>query len=397
MITKEKITDILQILLQCAELIFCHLFLVVCGYFLLAAAFSKDFYIGFLDRFIPGNISILLYVGTAIVSGIIFNVIFAMGGGSYEFGMAAVPFVLFIVLRGTRIPFWIVGTYIIFVLIGCSSIKKEVRKKRRHYHRKGRPFKEEVRARIGKRIIGKSIMKASCFVGFLMYVSVILCSIGLNIPDKLNVIKLYHVDDRYEADSKILRGETYEYSYDSGNSLWIEHYDELKVLSNEMYPGASFEDRLKALQTLSDLEAAFLGCNPPRVISDDSEQSHAGSVGAYEAGNNTIWLKKERVMEDKSVGCISTVLHEIRHCYQHHCCDVIDMEGLSEKEKCLKMYTDIIRWNYEFENYKNGQTEFEDYLNQYVELDARDYSKQWTPWYYALVNSKEENVFLLNE
>ena len=110
----------------------------------------------------------------------------------------------------------------------------------------------------------------------------IITSLGFRIPDRLNVLNSYRTVNSYEGDSEILRGETYDYKYDSGNSLWIEHYDELKTLSFESYPKATLQERLKSLQVLSDIEAAYLGCdNPPVIISNNKKQANSGTIGYY--------------------------------------------------------------------------------------------------------------------
>lgn len=395
MITKDKISDVFHTIILIGTYILLRFWLVICGYLVFVSMFSTELYIGFLNVSFSRNISMLLYGGIAILSLFVFNYYFELEDEDGCFyGIAAIPFVLFVILRGTRIPLWIFIVYALFLLFGFCTVKEEIRKKRRSFRLRNKRLRKTDKISIIKKNIGRSVLRSTNFAFVILYGSMIITSLGFRIPDRLNVLNSYRTVNSYEGDSEILRGETYDYKYDSGNSLWIEHYDELKTLSFESYPKATLQERLKSLQVLSDIEAAYLGCdNPPVIISNNKKQANSGTIGYYNRGENTIWIKEDRVMDNNSRYAISTLLHEIRHVYQHRCCELIDIDSIPEKQRSLKMYTDIIRWKYEIENYEGSEDRFDDYSNQYMEQDSRNYSDMWIDFYYGLVNSTDASTY----
>lgn len=375
---------------------FLWVWLSFCAFWVFIAAFTPRLYIAPAGVLLPKKISILVYILLVLFMVFVFTKIFCLDlQSSAEYVVGALPFVLLVNLRSTKVPVWEILILLFFVIRSISISKKRVYIKKKRCVKRGEDPDNVNVGRIYRRTIGKGISKATCIVFGLIYSSIILSSIGVKLPDRLNVLKQYSVEGGiYDGNTELLRGETYKYDYGTGNQLWADHIDELRVLSDENYKNASLEERIKGLQTLSNLEAAYLGCTDIPVISVSEGKKGSAVVGYYNHNQNVIWISKEIVMQNVSINSISTVLHEIRHCFQRSCVELIDLDSLSKEEASLKLYTDIKRWKYEMENYKGEEAVFCDYTNQYIEMDSRDYEDNWAGWYYCLVNSDDPYEYL---
>ena len=103
------------------------------------------------------------------------------------------------------------------------------------------------------------------------------------------------------------------------------------------------------------------------------------TLGQYSHSKRTVSIN-EWVIETRrdSYSLMKTVVHEMRHAYQHSACDNPDQFIVSEET--------IQKWQNSFDNYKsqsgfmstgmNESEAFRAYRNQAVEADARNFAKQ---------------------
>lgn len=128
-------------------------------------------------------------------------------------------------------------------------------------------------------------------------------------------------------------------------------------------------ERTSAIKDLVKTVGKELGLNkiPELVISDDKKDD---AYGSFNPEKNTITLNSNYF--DNPVELVDTITHELRHAYQH-----MRAEALESKEDAL--------FKVNIDNYisplplpAGGCLYFMDYLNQYVEVDARAFANLFT-------------------
>ncbi len=145
------------------------------------------------------------------------------------------------------------------------------------------------------------------------------------------------------------------------------HMDKYK---QSTWQGISVTERKGVLKNLLIDMNSVLGTNVSTDIDFFYEQS--GSRGAYSSSSNSVRINEYILAKDSSYQLTQTIIHEMRHAYQHYSVT---------NEKSVLVSTQTIRaWEDNFNNYKSpssGST-FEEYLSQPVEWDAKNFAKQYT-------------------
>lgn len=109
--------------------------------------------------------------------------------------------------------------------------------------------------------------------------------------------------------------------------------------------------------------------------------------GTYWHFDKSITIDKYHLENDDVYDVINTACHETRHLYQH---TMIDLYENKDKDwKNLATKEDIQAYKNDFDNYVSaldGDEYFDEYYNQYVEIDAREYGSNRAEYYMSLVN-----------
>jgi hypothetical protein len=119
---------------------------------------------------------------------------------------------------------------------------------------------------------------------------------------------------------------------------------------------------------LIDMNSIF-GTDVSTDIDFFYEQS--GSRGEYASSSNNVKINEFILAKDSSYQLMQTIIHEMRHAYQHH--------SVRNEKRVLVSSQTIKAWENNFNNYKSpsyGCT-FEEYLSQPVEWDAKNFAKQY--------------------
>lgn len=98
-----------------------------------------------------------------------------------------------------------------------------------------------------------------------------------------------------------------------------------------------------------------------------------GTHGIYSHAERTISIS-DSLLDQGARECVSTVLHEFRHCYQHN---IADMLSTYIPKESAPVFTEYV-WMQNFMDYKHC-TETAESLQQYydqpVEVDARKFAR----------------------
>ena len=140
--------------------------------------------------------------------------------------------------------------------------------------------------------------------------------------------------------------------------------------SQSTWRNLSLVERKDVLRELLIDMNSILGTDVSTDIDFFYEQS--GSRGAYASSSNRVKINEFVLTKDTSYQLTQTIIHEMRHAYQHH--------SVRNDRSVLVSSQTIRAWENNFNNYKSpslGNT-FEEYLSQPVEWDAKNFAKQFT-------------------
>ena len=140
--------------------------------------------------------------------------------------------------------------------------------------------------------------------------------------------------------------------------------------SQNNWRNLSVVERKDVLRNLLIDMNSILGTDVSTDIDFFYEQS--GSRGAYSSSSNSVKINEYILSKDTSYQLTQTIIHEMRHAYQHH--------SVRNNRDVLVSSQTIKAWEDNFNNYKSpslGNT-FEEYLSQPVEWDAKNFAKQFT-------------------
>lgn len=147
-----------------------------------------------------------------------------------------------------------------------------------------------------------------------------------------------------------------------------------KRFSSKAWLKATEEEREQILrELLTELEKIYnidISDINFEKIETESEGTTLGVLNYSESGDMTITLNDKLVKNDLNyMSAINTLLHEMRHGYQHSVCDNPEKyENVSEET--------IESWRDNFSDYKTSEDDgFDAYEKQPVEQDARDFSE----------------------
>lgn len=149
------------------------------------------------------------------------------------------------------------------------------------------------------------------------------------------------------------------------------------LLQTEKYSQSTWRDLsvVERKDVLRDLLVDINSILGTDVSTDiDFFYKQSASRGAYASSSNRVKINEFILAKDSSYQLTQTIIHEMRHAYQHHC--VKNDKRVLVSSQTIKVWEN----NLLFGNYKSpsqGST-FEEYLSQPVEWDAKNFAKQYT-------------------
>ena len=154
-------------------------------------------------------------------------------------------------------------------------------------------------------------------------------------------------------------------------------------LSNCEWSGYTTQKKLDILQQISDYECVVkLGCESVMLYSGHTER--ASVLGEYDEANRSVLISQKHLENDEIESVLNTVLHEVRHNYQHRMIEMYQSveKYVEEPYKDLLVFRDIRTYQDEFQHYCSGEENFESYFEQMVETDSREWAVKRIEEYY---------------
>lgn len=165
---------------------------------------------------------------------------------------------------------------------------------------------------------------------------------------------------------------------DANSEEIVTHYEEaMKNINVLVWKDLNEQQRVDTLQSICDYECAcVLGCDTATVQAGYTKEDN--TLGEYNHVTNTVLININHLREDDVEDTLNTLLHEVRHAYQHTVIDMFNkVEGkLDEKDLRLPIfrYASSLREN--FDDYKSGNNDFYEYYGQASEEDSRDWAEE---------------------
>ncbi|MBQ2726863.1 MAG: hypothetical protein IJF78_14255, partial [Clostridia bacterium] len=132
----------------------------------------------------------------------------------------------------------------------------------------------------------------------------------------------------------------------------------LKDFEQSSWEQLTPEEQKEKTEQLADIIGNELNLeNPPKVEYYYSEKN--GDYGGYAASTNTIYINEKYLGDAKET--VDTIAHESRHCWQHERAENPE----TAEDQAFKD---------NFDNYIKPEQDYQSYLEQPVEQDARDYA-----------------------
>jgi len=160
--------------------------------------------------------------------------------------------------------------------------------------------------------------------------------------------------------------------------LTEESFDEAREsLRSDVWSASDDQQKLDILQTICDYECLnVLGIDPPRVYAGDTGSESI--FGSFSPDPYKITISARILETELAETVLITLLHEVRHAYQHAVAEVFDTieDRLNDDAKALEVIRTMESYRYEFNNYVYGLEDFNAYHAQTIEADSRSWSEQ---------------------
>ena len=166
-------------------------------------------------------------------------------------------------------------------------------------------------------------------------------------------------------------------TYDAG--AFAVTAEEVRIITEEGWAGLTEDEKLTILQKIADQEARELGLSYQiYVILEEMEYA---VVGAYDEVRHQIQVNEGRLSEGPEL--LENICHESYHAYEHFLINLYLDAGKGTEYANLPVFRDAATYIDELANYVNGSDNYEEYLDQLIETNAREYAEKEVARYYA--------------
>lgn len=151
----------------------------------------------------------------------------------------------------------------------------------------------------------------------------------------------------------------------------------IKYTEEKAWKKLSTKEKLNVLQSVADIEAAHLGV--PHGLKVITSVLTAGTAASYDDENHKIAIDADYLENRPVSDVVKSVCHEARHAYQYCVCEMYN--SLTDEQKELLIFRDVEALVYNFSDYKSGIVNFDEYVSQKCEVDAREYAESRCEFY----------------
>ncbi len=215
-----------------------------------------------------------------------------------------------------------------------------------------------LKSRVKSSIVGLKTIAAVCFSVMLIYISI---GYAFDVPSFIPAVKpsVSVAEDKAE--------------------ILEENLPVISKIDDDIWKKLSFEDRLDVLQTLANVDASQQGIS--HEINVCSEYLGSYTYGTYDYSTHTVTISSDVIEMDTATESVKTLCHEVRHAYQHDVANAFI--SLDKDYQQLLIFDDVRKYYENIEDYQTAEKDgFDEYENQTIEVDSREYSEQKASFYF---------------
>ena len=149
------------------------------------------------------------------------------------------------------------------------------------------------------------------------------------------------------------------------------HAETLSQFQENVWDTLSVQKKLYVLQTAANVERHYLGIS--NELNVGTANLDGNLVAVYIDNTHEILFDLDFLLYESSWDMLEALCHEAYHSYQYQMVSVYTQ--LEESSKNLKLFRNAKIYEQEFQNYKDGNRNFNAYYEQKCEIDARAYAK----------------------
>ena len=139
----------------------------------------------------------------------------------------------------------------------------------------------------------------------------------------------------------------------------------------------SDDKKLEILNMIGEYECIYtLGCSMPKIVVADLSDIMAS--GLYKRSTDVITIDREHFDNGAMKSVVGTLLHELRHAYQHAVVAAIEKaeDCLTAEELSLECFRGALAFKENFEDYVDANDDVVKYYFQSIEQDSRDWAEK---------------------
>ena len=171
-------------------------------------------------------------------------------------------------------------------------------------------------------------------------------------------------------------------SADNSEYLIENNIDTIVLLESCRWKELDIEAKITVLQTVANIERSKLGIIT-HPIYVKSKPFFNELLGCYDNKTNTALINTKHLEEDNSLEVLETALHEVYHAYEQSLIELFD--STNDEYKSLAVFNNSIKYKEEFLDYKSAD-QYEEYMHQTCESDARSYAQYEVQVYKNIIN-----------
>lgn len=168
---------------------------------------------------------------------------------------------------------------------------------------------------------------------------------------------------------------------DVGDTM-SDHQEEILKLQPEVWAQQNTKQRLDILQTVCNIEVAYLGLTTPVTV--EAELLPEILAGAYADETRLVQIDLDHLERDSVKSVLKTVLHEVHHSYEYRLADAY--QSASPEDQQLLLFRAASQYTYETKHYIDADDDYWGYASQVLELDSDLYAEFRAEEYYERID-----------
>ena len=147
-----------------------------------------------------------------------------------------------------------------------------------------------------------------------------------------------------------------------------KNFERIKPLVLEEWNERDILEKQDSVVAAIECQARYWGI-PFKLDIKFSDSLDSSTKGYYSHTKHMICINNKMLRDEEGVDALNTAIHEVRHAYQHAMCDAYTK--LSPEERNLICFYGVDKWCENINKYADGNENYEAYVSQVLERDAR--------------------------